>query len=153
MLTTGNHIIQPVSLSRGVVERNLPIKLMEMFLGIWPSLHILLMMVISEEPLQTVWRSQTSNNPSVFTKATRKLGVADNDMDEEKTAIVSEQFYEVLMDQIGRTWISLGRPSSSERESWQIHGWISLNPMQQVGAEDLNSELIRQITTQSLSTE
>lgn len=42
----------------------------------------------------------TSNVAQIFTKAGRKLGVADNEADEMRWAVISEQFYEVLLEKL-----------------------------------------------------
>lgn len=42
----------------------------------------------------------TSNIGQIFTKAGRKLGVADNDSEEKRWAVISEQFYETLLDKL-----------------------------------------------------
>jgi hypothetical protein len=42
----------------------------------------------------------TSSISQIFTKAGRKLGVADNMPDEKRWAVVSEQFYEVLLEKL-----------------------------------------------------
>lgn len=42
----------------------------------------------------------TSNVASIFTKAGRKLGVADAEGDEKRWAVISEQFYETLLEKL-----------------------------------------------------
>ncbi len=50
----------------------------------------------------------TSNVASIFTKAGRKLGVADNDQEESKWAVISEQFYEILLEKLEGKESALG---------------------------------------------
>lgn len=42
----------------------------------------------------------TSNIGQIFTKARQKLGVADNDQEESKWAVISEEFYTILQDKL-----------------------------------------------------
>lgn len=50
----------------------------------------------------------TSNIGQIFTKARQKLGVADNDQDEEKWAVISEEFYTVLQDKLSDRETGMG---------------------------------------------
>jgi len=50
----------------------------------------------------------TSNIGQIFTKARQKLGVADNDQDESKWAVISEEFYTVLQDKLSDRETGLG---------------------------------------------
>ncbi len=50
----------------------------------------------------------TSNIASIFSKAGRKLEVADNDLDEERWAVISPQFYETLLDKLEGRESALG---------------------------------------------
>lgn len=50
----------------------------------------------------------TSNIAQIFSKAGRKLEVADNDTDEPRWAVISPQFYEVLLDKLEGRESALG---------------------------------------------
>lgn len=50
----------------------------------------------------------TSNVGQIFTKARQKLGLADNDPDESKWAVISEEFYTVLQDKLSDRESDLG---------------------------------------------
>jgi hypothetical protein len=50
----------------------------------------------------------TSNIARIFSVAGRKLEVADNDVDESRWAVISPQFYEVLMDKLEGRESALG---------------------------------------------
>lgn len=50
----------------------------------------------------------TSNVGQIFTKARQKLGLADNDQDESKWAVISEEFYTVLQDKLSDRESDLG---------------------------------------------
>ena len=50
----------------------------------------------------------TSNVGQIFTKARQKLGLADNDQDESKWAVISEEFYTVLQDKLADRESDLG---------------------------------------------
>lgn len=50
----------------------------------------------------------TSNVGQIFTKARQKLGLADNDPDESKWAVISEEFYTVLQDKLADRESELG---------------------------------------------
>ncbi|MEK9696318.1 MAG: hypothetical protein VW270_11165 [Candidatus Poseidoniales archaeon] len=50
----------------------------------------------------------TSNVGQIFTKARQKLGLADNDQDEDKWAVISEEFYTVLQDKLADRESDLG---------------------------------------------
>lgn len=50
----------------------------------------------------------TSNVGQIFTKARQQLGLADNDQDEEKWAVISEEFYTVLQDKLADRESDLG---------------------------------------------
>jgi hypothetical protein len=65
----------------------------------------------------------TSNIAQIFTKASRKLGVADNDSSEEKTAVISEQFYEVLMDKLEGRETALGDQVAQNGKVGKYMGW------------------------------
>ena len=65
----------------------------------------------------------TSNIAQIFTKASRKLGVADNDSEEAKTAVISEQFYEVLMDKLEGRETQLGDQVSMNGKVGKFMGW------------------------------
>jgi hypothetical protein len=65
----------------------------------------------------------TSNIAQIFTKASRKLGVADNDQDEEKTAVISEQFYETLMDKLEGRESQLGDQVATNGKVGKFMGW------------------------------
>lgn len=65
----------------------------------------------------------TSNISQIFTKAGRKLGVADNMPDEKRFAVISEQFYEVLLEKLEGKESVLGDRVSSNGNVGQYLGF------------------------------
>lgn len=65
----------------------------------------------------------TSNIGQIFTKARQKLGVADNDSEEPKWAVISEEFYTILQDKLADRETGMGDTMSENGKVGKYMGF------------------------------